>query len=48
MPHRKALPPILSGELLWDELNEIGVSLNHLARARRPRIEKEVLPRTAA
>lgn len=32
--HRK-LPPIHPGELLRDELNEIGVSLNELGRALR-------------
>lgn len=35
MPHRKKLPPIHPGELLRDELNEIGVSLNELSRALR-------------
>jgi len=35
MPQRKKLPPIHPGELLRDELNEIGVSLNELARALR-------------
>ena len=33
MPQRKKLPPIHPGELLRDELSEIGVSLNELARA---------------
>jgi addiction module HigA family antidote len=32
---RKKLPPIHPGELLRDELNEIGVSLNELGRALR-------------
>ena len=32
MAKRKKLPPIHPGELLRDELNEIGVSLNELAR----------------
>ena len=32
MAQRKKLPPIHPGELLRDELNEIGVSLNELAR----------------
>ena len=35
MPKRKKLPPIHPGELLRDELEEIGVSLNELARALR-------------
>jgi addiction module HigA family antidote len=35
MPQRKRLPPIHPGELLRDELNEIGVSLNELSRALR-------------
>ena len=35
MARRKKLPPIHPGELLRDELNEIGVSLNELARALR-------------
>jgi addiction module HigA family antidote len=35
MPQRKKLPPIHPGELLRDELEEIGVSLNELARALR-------------
>jgi len=35
MPQRKKLPPIYPGELLRDELKEIGVSLNELARALR-------------
>ena len=35
MPQRRRLPPIHPGELLRDELNEIGVSLNELARALR-------------
>jgi antitoxin HigA-1 len=35
MAQRKKLPPIHPGELLRDELNEIGVSLNELARALR-------------
>ena len=35
MPQRRKLPPIHPGELLRDELNEIGVSLNQLARALR-------------
>ena len=35
MPQRKTLPPIHPGELLRDELNEIGVNLNELARALR-------------
>ncbi|MGA2435716.1 MAG: HigA family addiction module antitoxin [Bryobacteraceae bacterium] len=35
MAHRKKLPPIHPGELLRDELGEIGVSLNELARALR-------------
>ena len=33
MAERKKLPPIHPGELLRDELNEIGVSLNELGRA---------------
>ena len=33
MPQRKKLPPIHPGELLRDEVSEIGVSLNELARA---------------
>jgi addiction module HigA family antidote len=32
---RKRLPPVHPGELLGDELHEIGVSLNELARALR-------------
>ena len=35
MPQRKKLPPIHPGELLRDELQEIGTSLNELARALR-------------
>src|SRR5512139_216585 len=35
MAPRKKLPPIHPGELLRDELQEIGVSLNELARALR-------------
>ena len=35
MYQRKKLPPIHPGELLRDELEEIGVSLNELARALR-------------
>ena len=35
MAQRRKLPPIHPGELLRDELNEIGVSLNELARALR-------------
>jgi addiction module HigA family antidote len=35
MSQRKKLPPIHPGELLRDELAEIGVSLNELARALR-------------
>jgi addiction module HigA family antidote len=35
MFQRKKLPPIHPGELLRDELDEIGVSLNELARALR-------------
>jgi antitoxin HigA-1 len=35
MPQRKKLPPIHPGDLLRDELEEIGVSLNELARALR-------------
>jgi addiction module HigA family antidote len=35
MAQRKKLPPIHPGELLRDELQEIGVSLNELARALR-------------
>ena len=35
MVQRKKLPPIHPGELLLDELNEIGVSLNELGRALR-------------
>ena len=35
MEHRKKLPPIHPGDLLRDELEEIGVSLNELARALR-------------
>ena len=35
MPQRRKLPPIHPGELLRDELNEIGVSLNELGRALR-------------
>ena len=35
MTQRPKLPPIHPGELLQDELQEIGVSLNELARALR-------------
>jgi antitoxin HigA-1 len=35
MPQRKKLPPIHPGELLRDELEEIGTSMNELARALR-------------
>lgn len=35
MMHRRKLPPIHPGELLKDELREISVSLNELARALR-------------
>ena len=35
MAQRRKLPPIHPGELLGDELKEIGVSLNELARALR-------------
>ncbi len=35
MPQRSKLPPIHPGELLRDELEEIGTSLNELARALR-------------
>jgi addiction module HigA family antidote len=35
MPQRRKLPPIHPGELLKDELQEISVSLNELARALR-------------
>ena len=35
MPNRRKLPPIHPGELLRDELEEIGTSLNELARALR-------------
>ena len=35
MPQRRKLPPIHPGELLRDELDEIGVSLNELGRALR-------------
>jgi antitoxin HigA-1 len=35
MPQRRKLPPIHPGELLRDELEEIGASLNELARALR-------------
>ena len=35
MPRRRKLPPIHPGELLRDELGEIGTSLNELARALR-------------
>jgi addiction module HigA family antidote len=35
MAPRKKLPPIHPGDLLRDELQEIGVSLNELARALR-------------
>jgi addiction module HigA family antidote len=35
MARRRKLPPIHPGELLRDELGEIGVSLNELARALR-------------
>lgn len=35
MARRKKLPPIHPGDLLRDELQEIGVSLNELARALR-------------
>jgi len=31
MARRRKLPPIHPGELLRDELNEIGISLNELA-----------------
>ncbi len=40
MARRKKLPPIHPGELLRDELNEIGVSLNELARALRVPINR--------
>lgn len=33
MPWRRKLPPIHPGELLQDELNEIGVDLTELSRA---------------
>ena len=35
MAQRRKLPPIHPGELLRDELDEIGVSLNELGRALR-------------
>ena len=35
MPQRRKLPPIHPGELLRDELDEIGVSRNELGRALR-------------
>ncbi len=35
MPQKRKLPPIHPGELLRDELEEIGTSLNELARALR-------------
>ena len=35
MAQRKKLPPIHPGELLRDELDEIGVSMNELARSLR-------------
>lgn len=35
MPRRKRLPPVHPGELLRDELQEIGTSMNELARALR-------------
>ena len=35
MAQRKRLPPVHPGELLGDELTEIGVSLNELGRALR-------------
>jgi len=35
MAQRRKLPPVHPGELLRDELKEIGVSLNELARALR-------------
>jgi len=35
MAQRSKLPPIHPGDLLRDELNEIGVSLNELGRALR-------------
>lgn len=35
MPPRKKLPPIHPGEMLRDELEETGTSLNELARALR-------------
>src|SRR4051795_12506151 len=35
MEERKKLPPIHPGELLRDELGEIGVSMSELARALR-------------
>lgn len=35
MAQRRRLPPIHPGELLRDELNEIGISLNGLARSLR-------------
>ena len=35
MAQRRKLPPVHPGELLRDELNEIGVSLNELGRALR-------------
>jgi len=35
MSYRRKLPPIHPGELLRDELDEIGVSLNELGRALR-------------
>jgi addiction module HigA family antidote len=35
MPTRKRLPPIHPGEILRDDLEEIGISLNELGRALR-------------
>lgn len=35
MARKRKLPPIHPGELLGDELREIGISLNELARALR-------------
>jgi addiction module HigA family antidote len=40
MAQRRKLPPIHPGELLRDELNETGVSLNELARALRVRMNR--------
>lgn len=40
MPQRRKLPPIHPGELLKDELQEIDVSLNQLARALRVPINR--------